>query len=547
MTGKSRKLGRAVFLNCIVFALLITLSAGVMAFSIYYNNAISQYQSYLRTMLELSVGELDIAELEKCLESGEASEKYLQMQKSLDALMDAGDAIFVYAVRPMNLEATDNMQYIIEGMDRTEKELYGAEDPGELSGEEFSVDVVQSFQRQMEEPDQITFFRDETLYGYLYTGMMTLTDEEGQPFCVLAVDVSIDRIRQGFYSFVGYLALGCGLLALLFILGQLHWMKRRVTDPVKAIASSARELAQMAASAEKAEELNFAPPAVSVNDEIRNLADALTEMSQNMKGYMRRLMTETLEKQRMASELDMAKRIQEGCLPSIFPAFPERTEFDLYALMDPAKEVGGDFYDFFFVDQDHLALVIADVSGKGVPAALYMMIAKLLLKNRTQGAEGPDKVLENINDQLCESTEVEMFVTVWLGVVELSTGKVTAANAGHECPVIRRAGGKYEVFKDRHGLVLGGMKGVPYREYELELHPGDTLFLYTDGVTEATDTREQLYGRDRMLAVLNGDPGAGCRKQIENVRRDIHSFVGDAPQFDDITMVSFRLREGDRS
>ena len=248
-------------------------------------------------------------------------------------------------------------------------------------------------------------------------------------------------------------------------------------------------------------------------------------------------------RQRIETELNVATQIQADMLPRIFPAFPERREFDIYASMTPAKEVGGDFYDFFLVDDDHLAIVIADVSGKGVPAALFMVIAKTLLKNAVQMGASPREALEKVNDQLCENNEAEMFVTVWLGIYEISTGHLTAANAGHEYPAIRRAGGRFELFRDRHGFVLAGMENARYREYELEIGVGDTLFLYTDGVGEATDGANTLYGTDRMLAALNRNHTLGPEALLRQVKADIDRFVGAAPQFDDITMLFLQRKE----
>lgn len=243
-----------------------------------------------------------------------------------------------------------------------------------------------------------------------------------------------------------------------------------------------------------------------------------------------------------ASELNVASNIQHDMLPCIFPAFPERKEFDIYATMNPAKEVGGDFYDFFLVDDDHLALVMADVSGKGVPAALFMVIAKTLLKNAAQTGQSPKAVLEKVNNQLCENNEAEMFVTVWLGIYEISTGKLIAANAGHEYPAIKRADGQFELFKDKHGFVLAGMENARYREYELELHIGDTLFVYTDGVAEATDADNTLYGTDRMLRALNSSRNSTPEELLHDIKTDIDRFVGRAMQFDDITMLALQRK-----
>ena len=279
------------------------------------------------------------------------------------------------------------------------------------------------------------------------------------------------------------------------------------------------------------------------DDEIGELANAFNNMSASLQEYIKNLSSVMAEKERIGAELNVATQIQADMLPSIFPAFPEREEFDIYATMQPAKEVGGDFYDFFLIDDDHLAVVIADVSGKGVPAALFMVIAKTLLKNRAQMGDSPAKVLEVVNNQLCENNKAEMFVTVWFGVMQISTGKVVAANAGHEKPIIRKADGEFEIFKDKHGFVMGGMEGMKYKEYELEIEKGGCLFVYTDGVPEATSSDSELFGMERLVQVLNEEKDAPLPDILKSVKGSIDKFVKDAPQFDDITMLALYRAE----
>ena len=229
-------------------------------------------------------------------------------------------------------------------------------------------------------------------------------------------------------------------------------------------------------------------------------------------------------------------------LPNIFPPFPDKPDFDIYASMSPAKEVGGDFYDFFFVDHDHLAIVMADVSGKGVPAALFMMMSKILINNFAMMGGSPKEVLEKTNEMICQNNEEEMFVTVWFGILEISTGKITAANAGHEYPIVKQPDGKFELFKDKHGFVIGGMNGMRYKEYEFEIKKGGKLFLYTDGVPEATNANNELFGTDRMLEVLNKDPEIQPAQMLGEMRKAVDEFVGEAPQFDDLTMLGLELK-----
>ena len=278
------------------------------------------------------------------------------------------------------------------------------------------------------------------------------------------------------------------------------------------------------------------------NDEIEVLAEAFEKLSERTRRYIIEITEITKEKERIGTELMLAKKIQANMLPSLFPPFPERKDIDIYATMTPAKEVGGDFYDFFLIDDDHLGLVIADVSGKGVPAALFMMMSKILVNNfANMDSSSPAKILEQTNNTICRNNDEEMFVTVWLGIVEISTGKVKAANAGHEFPIIQKPGGKFELLEDEHDFVIGGFEGYEYSEYEFTLEKGGGLFIYTDGIAEAINLQEELFGPDRMLEALNKDPDAAPKVLLENMKNAVDDFVGEAAQFDDLTMLGLRL------
>ncbi|MBE5997285.1 MAG: serine/threonine-protein phosphatase, partial [Lachnospiraceae bacterium] len=272
------------------------------------------------------------------------------------------------------------------------------------------------------------------------------------------------------------------------------------------------------------------------------IALAVNRYTRRMTQRLEKKHREEAEKERIAADLHMANQIQSAVLPSVFPAFPDRSEFDIYATMNPAREVGGDFYDFFMIDDDHLGLVMADVSGKGIPAALFMMNAKSIVQNCAMLGRSPADILTKTNEAVCKQNKMEMFVTVWVGILEISTGILTAANAGHEYPAVRRAGGEFELFKDKHGFVVGGMEGIRYKEYSLSLSPGDKLFLYTDGVPEASDSGQQLFGTERMLAALNQDPEASPETILENERRSVDRFVQNAEQFDDLTMMCLEYK-----
>ena len=282
--------------------------------------------------------------------------------------------------------------------------------------------------------------------------------------------------------------------------------------------------------------------AYRTGDEVEELAQSFAAVSHRAAEYLDAVRRVTAEKERIGTELSLATKIQAAMLPHTFPAFPDRPDFDIYASMDPAREVGGDFYDYFLIDDDHLCMVIADVSGKGVPAALFMMASRIILQSAAMLGLSPAAILTKANETICSGNEAQMFVTVWLGILELSTGRLTCANAGHEYPVLKRPGGEYTLYKDRHGFVVGGMEGTRYREYELGLEPGSRLFVYTDGLTEATNADDELFGAGRMIAALNEHPDAAPQEVLRNMRAAVDGFVQEAEQFDDLTMLCMEYK-----
>lgn len=267
------------------------------------------------------------------------------------------------------------------------------------------------------------------------------------------------------------------------------------------------------------------------------ISSICTTVAARTRRLLERQIKDSEERQRISTELDVATRIQADMLPCIFPAFPDRPEFDIYATMNPAKEVGGDFYDFFMVDDTHLAIVIADVSGKGVPAALFMVIGKTLINDHTKPGTDLGEVFSEVNELLCRSNNEGLFITAFEGVLNLVTGEFSFVNAGHEMPFIARAGGAYEAHRLRPGFVLAGMEDMVYQSGSIQLSPGDKIFQYTDGVTEATNAAHELYGMKRLTEVLARNTDKKPAELLPIIKADIDAFVGEAPQFDDITML----------
>ena len=314
----------------------------------------------------------------------------------------------------------------------------------------------------------------------------------------------------------------------------------KIVEPIDRIAGAASEYITDKSDG-TLDETHFSDLHIETEDELEHLSIVLRDMEHSMQKYVENLTRVTKEKERISTELDLARRIQTHMLPNVFPPYPNRKELDIFASMDPAKEVGGDFYDFFLLDDDHLGLVMADVSGKGIPAALFMMMARIMINSMALSGEEPGKVLESVNDKICENNEDDMFVTVWLGILTISTGHVKAVNAGHEYPIIRKKDGKFELMKDPHSFVVGTLDDMEYSEYEFTLEKGGTLFLYTDGLPEATKAGNEMFGTDRILESLNTDPDAGSEALLKRMTDRVAAFVGTAPQFDDLTMMAVRL------
>lgn len=276
-----------------------------------------------------------------------------------------------------------------------------------------------------------------------------------------------------------------------------------------------------------------------------NSSREFVELSNGINSTVAALKTAIAEaKERIDAELRFAKAIQHSAIPTIFPPYPERTEFEIFASMDTAKEVGGDFYDFFFIDDDHLALLIADVSDKGIPAALFMMTSKTMIKSLAESGLPPGKIFTEANRNLCEHNETGMFVTALMGILEISTGKLTCVNAGHCQPLLQKHGGRYEFLKLDPGLVLAGVEHSIYREIEIQLEPGDRLCFYTDGVTEALNADQELFSDARLLKILRREQARSLSvtELLPYIRREIATFAGNAEQADDITMLAFEYK-----
>ncbi len=390
----------------------------------------------------------------------------------------------------------------------------------------FNKEITEDSQYYVDAEDGI-----ETL-----TVSVPLCDSKGKPVAIIAADLAVSGINKALRNISFNVIISIVDIMIITMVVFYFIIRKKIVDPIIKLNSATGKIIE---SIEKNEKLEID---IKTNDEIETLADSISDMDTRLREYISQNAAITAEKERIGAELELATRIQADMLPNIFPAFPERDDFDVYASMTPAKEVGGDFYDFFLVDDSHLALVMADVSGKGVPAALFMMMSKILIQNAAQSGKGAAAALETVNNQICSNNREEMFVTVWLGIVDLKTGLMKAANAGHEKPMIKKPEGEFEFFLDKHGFVIGGMPGIKYKEYEVQLEKGSKLFIYTDGVAEATNESDELFGTERTLKALNAVKDSSPDVILDNVKKEVDNFVGSAPQFDDLTMLCFEFK-----
>ena len=383
-----------------------------------------------------------------------------------------------------------------------------------------SVTIVTAMTQELSEIKNKTMF-DEGIYidGKFQRCYCMFDDHEG--FRILAVYPYSEAMVSRDVSIVVFTVLQVVIFGALFVLIFILVRKLVVTNIHKVNSSL---------SAITEGKLDTVVD-VRSHAEFDSLSNDINATVDTLKRYIKEA------EERIDAELAFAKAIQHAALPSVFPPYPNRNEFEIYATMHTAKEVGGDFYDFYFIDDENLAFVMADVSGKGIPAAMFMMTSKTLIKSCAESGMSVEQVFTVVNEKLCEGNEAGMFVTAWMGILNVKTGKVLFANAGHCLPLVKHGDGTFEFYKSRTGFVLAGMEGVRYRKNELTLEPGDAIYLYTDGVSEAIDQKEELYGDDRLRAILEKHKDDTLQQICDAVKQDVDAFVGDAPQFDDITML----------
>ena len=469
---------------------------------------------------------------EQYLETGRTDEEYDNILAILDTLTDAANVTFIYVAKVSGDYRT--LTYIYDTVNSdTEFERYPLGYTASDLDEKHTENVVKIMTKGGRAEKYLYSYSKES--GAHTTAAIDVKNSDGKIIAMLCVEKPMTRLEAARNTYVLHVILWTLTAIVLFIIVYSVILRRGIIKPIKTLTKEAERFAKT--NLPSGEPIN-----IRQKDEVGILARAVEKMETDIARYTENLTVITAEKERVNTELSVATRIQANMLPSIFPAFPNRKEFDIFATMNPAKEVGGDFYDFFMVDERHLAIVMADVSGKGVPAALFMVIGKTLIKDHTWPGKDLGSVFDEVNELLCESNSEGLFITAFEGVLDLVSGEFRFVNAGHEIPYICKKNGKFEPYKIRAGFVLAGMEGMRYKCGEMQLEAGDKIFQYTDGITEAANVRMELYGMDRLTAVLGENSDLPPGELLPAVKRDIDNFVGEAPQFDDITMLCLEYR-----
>lgn len=527
----------AVVFLFIVFSLIIA-SIGYVSFT---DTLKREYKTTTYHMAEAATSLIDGDLIDYYLEHDSENVYYKQSNIYLHDYCNYMDVTLIHVFK---LDQSDYLTGTNIFNTINQKELdagnYSEWELGFVYGERYTKNYQEYYKKiYTGESEYCVAFRTSNLRGKEphLTLMVPIKNSNGDVTAILSVQRPMSELISGRRPYMITIAIATVItLALVCALAGIY-IKYQFVKPIKNITDESKSFAKD----NKKGELSSTKKSRIL--EIKELAVSIDKMEDDMINYIDNLTKATTEQKRLSVELNIAKSIQENSVPNVFPAFPDRKDFDLFASMHPAKAVGGDFYNFALLDNNHLALVMADVSGKGVPAALFMMVSNILLTERLRAGDSPAAALEAVNNRICARNLLNMFVTIWVGILDLSTGKIIAANAGHDDPAIYRKGGKFEVFKEKHGIIVGAMPEAKYNDYEIDLNKGDKIFLYTDGVVEATNSNNELFKEERMIDALNKHKNKAPKEILKAVKKAVDEFVGDAPQFDDITMLCVELNE----
>ncbi|MDR1642943.1 MAG: PP2C family protein-serine/threonine phosphatase [Clostridiales bacterium] len=482
-----------------------------------------EYRKVVANCAKMASGFIDGDKIDEYQQNG-ADESYAESLRMLERIQMTYGLAYLYVIRP---DSDQNNADLIFGVDSE-----GATEPGGTSGELPAYEfALAAYMGEEIEGEPIVVSSN---HGLVVTAFAPVRSKSGSITALVGADIAADQIVFAALSQTGQVMATIAIFITVALVIIMLIIYRQILRPILKLSNHLQHVV----SGDNLHEFEI----MRTGNELQTMFENFNSMVGDMRLYIEKLAITSAERERIATELDVAKTIQSGMLPSIFPPFPDRKELDIHALMIPAKEVGGDCYDFFLVSENSLAVVIADVSGKGVPAALFMVIVKTLIKNAASAGMSPKEAFESVNNTLCESNEAMMFVTAFMGLLDLDSGQFKYVNAGHNSPLIMNAGGSFSYLKSKPSFVLAGFEDMKYTNETTELLPGDVLLMYTDGVTEAMSESGELYSEERLLSAANSHKDCSCAELVVAIKRELDIFAGQAEQADDITILALRIR-----
>lgn len=520
----------AVVLLILVFSILVSL----IGYATFTDSMNEGYGSKATEVAYTAATLINPNHIQQYLEKGTGDNEWQRSSKNLQTLCDKMEVTKIYIVCVDNADYENYVTvfHVVNSAETSEAPL----ETGRRSV--VTTDDYKTVFREIytDEVESADFYGAPELRGDKpsITSIIPVKDNADNVTALICVQLPMTNLHDRM-NYILNVAISAIVLIVLFVIIYSRYIRRQFVNPLRKVSAETNRFA-------KENKKGGSLGKVSRINEIAGLGHDIEQMETDMLKYIENLTSVTAERERVRAELSIAADIQKNAVPNEFPAFPERKDFDIFASMTPAKEVGGDFYNFFLLDDDHLAIVMADVSDKGIPAALFMMVANYLISDRAKSGGTPAEILEYVNSSLCSNNKADLFVTVWFGILEISTGKLTAANAGHNDPALYRKGGQFEVIKNVHGIAIGVFSDAPYNNFEIQLYKGDKIFLYTDGLTDATNADDKMLKISGMLKVLNTYKEENVQGILDGVNRYVSDFAGDAPQSDDLTMLCLELK-----
>lgn len=517
-----------------IVILLIFQACSMLIGNYFFTESITErYIESAYATADTCVTTIDGDHVAEYLTNDEYAQEYEEIAEKLQTLADTQDVTYISVI--ILDETYTNMVYVfsIEGVNYD----YPLYDPG-YEREATNEDYIEAYEKVYTEQSRETVVRgSESTTGAHITVHVPVLDSAGNVSAILYVQKQMSNLESAGIKYRVNIACVTVLLIAISVITIVLLMRRQLINPILRLNEETERFArEHTVNKDELEKLT------KTKDEVALISEGIYRMEREIVTSQAELIEITGEKERIGAELDIARQIQADMLPSVFPPFPEIGALDIYAVMTPAREVGGDYYDYYMLDNDHMAIIMADVSGKGIPAALFMVTTKTLIKDRALMGGRPSEILKYVNERITGSNAMEMFVTVWCGILTVSTGEIIAANAGHEYPVIRRGNGKYELFKDKHSFVVAGLEDVVYSDYTFTLEKGGGLFLYTDGIPEANNEKGEMLGTAAMMDILNSYTGKEPEAVLKHVSLELEKFVGKAEPFDDTTMLFLEYR-----